>query len=141
MPTPPFYHLAANEGISEFDTSVKASASSTGGNFSVIESRTTGGAPYHVHTREDEYMYVVEGTIIVRCGDDVFEAGPRAFVFLPRTIPHSWDVVGEEATLLMMTAPAMLTEFLGEFHAAADWDERNRIAEMYGVTFLPDPGF
>lgn len=132
------YYLNAGEGVAGFDESVKASASSTGGMFSVIESRTTGGAPLHVHTREDEYFYVVEGTITVRCGDAVFEAGPRAFVFLPRGIPHSWDVVGEEATLLMMTTPAMLTEFLGEFHSAHSWEERTRIAETYGVTFLPE---
>lgn len=138
MSSQPPYNLNANEGVPRFDASVKASASSTGGMLSVIESRTTGGAPLHVHTREDEYFYVVEGTISVRCGNEAFEAGPRAFVFLPRGVPHWWDVVGEEATLLMMTTPAMLTEFLGDFHTATTWEERTRIAETYGVTFLPD---
>ena len=73
-----------------------------------------------MHSREDEYFYVLEGTIIVYCGEEVFTAGPRSFVSLPRGIPHAWDVGGEGvATLLMMTVPAMLEEFLEEFHAAS----------------------
>src|SRR5207244_6534467 len=84
---------------------------------SLIESRTRGGAPWHVHTREDEYFYVVEGTIVVHLDKETYEARPGSFVFLPRGVPHAWDVVGDGlATLLMMTAPAMLEEFLRQFH-------------------------
>src|SRR5258708_30521230 len=88
------YVLAAGEGVSGFGSEVKASRASTGGHLTLIESHTRGGAPLHVHTQEDEYFYVVEGTITVRCGDEVFEADPHSFVFLPRGIPHEWDVVG-----------------------------------------------
>ena len=41
------YVLLAGEGVAGFDASVKASRSSTGGNLTVIESRTKGGAPWH----------------------------------------------------------------------------------------------
>ncbi len=129
------YLLPAGTGIGG-DSSLKASVASTDGGLTVIESRTDGGAPLHVHTREDEYFYVLDGTISVRLGDETFEAGARSFVFLPRGIPHEWDVVGDEATLLMMTAPAMLDVFLGEFHAAATKEARDQVAEKYGITFL-----
>jgi quercetin dioxygenase-like cupin family protein len=33
-------------------------------------------APLHRHTREDEYSYVLEGTLGALLGDDVVEAGP-----------------------------------------------------------------
>src|SRR5258708_3225183 len=103
------YVLHAGEGVAGFDAAVKASRLSTGGNLSLIESRTRGGAPWHVHTREDEYFYVTEGTIMVSLGNERYEAGPGSFVFLPRGVPHAWDVGGDGvATLLMMTAPAML---------------------------------
>lgn len=128
------YFLQAGEGITA--SSTKASGVSTNGSLTLIESRTTGGAPLHVHTREDEYFYVLEGTLKVRLGDDTFEAGPRSFVFLPRNIPHEWDVVGEEATLLMMTIPAGLDTFLDEFHAAPTAEARNPITAKYGITFL-----
>src|SRR5262245_51715623 len=135
------YVLQAGEGVEGFGSGVKAGRASTGGNLTLIESRTRGGAPPHVHTREDEYFYVVEGTIVVRCGNDAFEAGPRSFVFLPRGIPHSWDVAGDGiATVLMITVPAMLEEFLEEFHAAPSADARQEIAARYGLTFLPGGG-
>src|SRR5438552_11015505 len=104
---------------------------------SLIESRTRGGAPWHVHSREDEYFYVIEGKIIVHCGDEIYSAGPGSFVFLPRGIPHAWNVGAEGvATLLMMTVPAMLEEFLQEFHRASTREDRDAVAAGYGIQFF-----
>src|SRR5579859_5049282 len=89
------YCLEAGQGVAELGPSVKAAVSSTAGGFSLIESTTAGGAPWHVHTREDEYFYVLEGKVVVWCGEEVFHAGPGSFVFLPRGVPHSWDVESE----------------------------------------------
>jgi mannose-6-phosphate isomerase-like protein (cupin superfamily) len=129
------YLLPPGEGVGG-DAAVKASRLTTGGALTLIESRTRGGAPLHVHSRDDECFYVLEGTLTVRCGDERFEAGPRSFVFLPRGIPHSWDVLGEEATLLMITVQAGLDEFLHEFHAAGSAEARNEVAARYGIQFL-----
>jgi hypothetical protein len=69
----------------------------------------------------------------------VFTVGPRSFVSLPRGTPHAWDVGGEGvATLLMMTVPAMLEEFLQQFHAASTREDRDAIAAEYGIQFLWD---
>jgi quercetin dioxygenase-like cupin family protein len=133
---PKGYVLQANEGVPGFGSGVKASRVSSGGLLTLMESHTTGGAPLHVHTREDEYFYVVDGTLTVRCGEETFEAGPRSFVFLPRGIPHEWDVVGDSATVLLITVPAMLEEFLEEFHAAPARADKDAVAERYGITFL-----
>ena len=129
------YILQPGEGVPGFATSVKASRASTGNTLTLIESRTSGGAPLHVHRNEDEYLYVLEGAISVRCGDQTAQVEAHGFIFLPRGIPHSWDVIGEEATVLMMTVPAMLAEFLQEFHAASG-EARHQIAEKYGITFV-----
>lgn len=130
------YVLAAGQGVHGGDSSLKAGSASTGGAFTLIESRTDGGAPLHVHTREDEYFYVLDGVISVQIGEKTFEAGARSFVFLPRNIPHAWDVVGDEATLLLMTIPAGLETFLDEFHAASGKEARDAVAARYGITFL-----
>ncbi len=77
-------------------------------------------------------MYVLEGSIWARCGDDRFELEPRSFVFLPRDVPHEWDVVGDEAVVLIVTAPAGLEEFLEGFHGGED---RADLAARYGIEF------
>jgi len=59
---------------------VKGSRESTGSAFTLIESRTGSGAPPHIHTREDEAMYVLAGLIVVRSASESTEAGPgRSF--------------------------------------------------------------
>jgi quercetin dioxygenase-like cupin family protein len=130
------YVLGAGEGV-EGAAEVKASRVSTGGALTLIESTTNGGASRHVHSREDEYFYVVEGAITVECGAERWEAGPRSFVFLPRGVPHAWDVVGDEATVLLMTVPAGLEAFLDEYHAATG-SARKAVAAEYGIEFLDD---
>jgi mannose-6-phosphate isomerase-like protein (cupin superfamily) len=134
--SPKPYLVRPGESVTGSANGVKASGSSTSGAFTMIESHTAGGAPWHVHTREDEYFYIVEGEITVWCGKEEFHAGPRSFVFLPRGVPHAWDVKSAgKATVLMMTVPAMLDEFLREFHAAKP-DQRDSVAQKYGLTFF-----
>ena len=41
--------------------------------------------PMHVHHREDESFYILEGELTLQCGERRFRAGTGAFVFLPRT--------------------------------------------------------
>ena len=130
------YMLAPGAGVAGFGSGVKAGVGSTAGGFTLIESSTKGGAPWHVHTREDEYFYVLEGEIVVWCGEEEFHGKAGSFIFLPRGIPHAWDVESEgKAKLLMMTVPGMLEEFLREFHPAKG-QERDAIAARYGITFF-----
>jgi quercetin dioxygenase-like cupin family protein len=128
------YLLQAGEGL-DGDPALKASRVSTSGSLTLIESHTDGGAPPHVHEREDEAMYVLDGEITLRVGDEEFRAGRNAFVFMPRGEEHSWDVVGDRAVVLVMATPAGLEEFLADFHRAADWAERDLVAARYGLTF------
>ena len=86
--TLPPYILLPNEGVEGAGDATKAGVNSTGGMFTCIESRTDGGAPRHVHTREDEYFYVLDGTLTVTIGEEVSEVSKGGFVFLPRGIPH-----------------------------------------------------
>ena len=111
----------------------KASAASTKGALTVIESHTTGGAPPHTHSREDEAFYVLDGVLTVRCGADIWEADRGCFVFLPRGLAHSWDVLTLSASLLIIAAPAGLDDFLREHHATSDPDRRAEISARYGT--------
>ena len=84
---------------------ILASSEDTGGRFALIEILAPKGTepPRHVHHREDETFYVLEGEITFYIGDEIYAATPGTFVFAPRGIPHSWvvetDVVRKLVTL------------------------------------------
>ena len=61
--------------------SVKATAESTHGAFGLVESRVAAGfsPPLHVHHREDESFYVLEGELTMQCGDRTFRAAAGSF--------------------------------------------------------------
>jgi quercetin dioxygenase-like cupin family protein len=63
------------------------------------------GPPLHAHHEEDELMYVLEGEIRLDLGDgesDIASAGTT--VALPHGIPHTWQVVSDEARFLTINA-------------------------------------
>lgn len=76
---------------------IKARAEDTGGAFGLIEAQAPPGAspPLHVHHREDETFWVLEGEVSVRCGEDTFRLGAGDFAFLPRGVAHTFVVEGE----------------------------------------------
>ena len=75
-------------------TSVKASAETTAGRVAVIEhlSPRGSGSPLHVHSREDEWFYVIEGELTFWVGGQVIDAPAGSFVYGPRGIPHTFLV-------------------------------------------------
>jgi mannose-6-phosphate isomerase-like protein (cupin superfamily) len=92
---------------------IKATGDDTAGAFTLIEQLAPAGfgPPLHVHHREDEAFYVLEGALRVVCGDRSFDAGPNSFVLLPRGIPHAFAVGDEGARLLQITSPAGFEDF------------------------------
>src|SRR5690349_22625657 len=87
---------------------IKATAESTGGAFGLVESWIAPGfsPPLHVHHREDEAFWVLEGEVSMRCGDRTFRAAAGSFVFLPRDVPHTFVVEGDQpARMLTLLTP------------------------------------
>ncbi len=87
---------------------VKATAETTAGAFGLLESVIAPGfsPPLHVHHREDESFYVLDGEVTMKCGDRTFRATAGAFVFLPRNIPHTFVVEGTQpARMLTLLTP------------------------------------
>jgi mannose-6-phosphate isomerase-like protein (cupin superfamily) len=76
---------------------IKATAGSTGGAYGLFESLIAPGfsPPLHVHHREDEAFWVLDGEVSMRCGDRTFRAPAGSFVFLPRDVPHTFVVEGD----------------------------------------------
>jgi quercetin dioxygenase-like cupin family protein len=102
--------------------SVKAGADQTGGAFALIEwSAPVGfGPPPHVHEREDEAFYVLEGTMEIDCGDQHWTAGPGDFAFLPRNIPHAFVITDGPVRGLQITTPSGFDKFIEEIGRPAE---------------------
>src|SRR5437868_14106914 len=75
-----------------------------GERFSLVEhpmSARSLAAPLHLHTREDEYSYVLQGRMGALLGDDVVEAGPGDLVHKPRNPWHTfWNAADEPCRIL-----------------------------------------
>jgi quercetin dioxygenase-like cupin family protein len=71
---------------------LKATGESTGGSLVLLENLTApgGGPPPHIHTREDEFWYVLDGTFEIRIGDQVHALGAGGFAYAPRGTVHNF---------------------------------------------------
>ena len=130
------YAVAAGAGLAS-DPGLKASHRSTCGALSVFETSIGGGPPLHVHDREDECFYVLDGKLSIRCGGEAFDAAAGSFVFLPRGRPHRFRAVGRPARLLLIAVPGGIEDYFREINAASGDDERTRIGERYGIRVVP----
>jgi quercetin dioxygenase-like cupin family protein len=87
---------------------VKATTATTGGGYGLIESVIPPGfsPPMHVHRREDESYYVLDGRLTLTWGGETFSATAGSYVFLPRDVPHTFVVEGDEpARMLTLITP------------------------------------
>jgi quercetin dioxygenase-like cupin family protein len=100
------------------------------------------GPPLHVHQREDEAFYVLEGMYEIRVGGRVIPAPPGTFAFLPRGIPHRYTNVGYRTGRLFVTiTPAGFEGFFEELSvlgpdAPVDRGRLEAIGRKYGLEIL-----
>jgi mannose-6-phosphate isomerase-like protein (cupin superfamily) len=101
-------------------------------------------APLHLHTREDEYSYVLQGRMGALLGDDVVEAGPGDLVFKPRNQWHTfWNAGDEPCRILEIISPAGFEQFFRELDALggalnADPEALAELSERYGQEMRPE---
>ena len=101
-------------------------------------------APLHMHTREDEYSFVLEGRMGGLLGDEVVEAGPGELVFKPRNEWHTfWNAGDEPCRILEIIAPAGFEHFFEELvdmggALNADPEEVAALAARYALDMRPE---
>jgi len=90
----------------------------SGGGFSLVEhpmSPKALAAPIHRHAREDEYSFVLEGSVGALLGDEVLIGKPGDLIFKPRNQWHTfWNAGDTPARILEIIAPAGFEKFFGE---------------------------
>jgi mannose-6-phosphate isomerase-like protein (cupin superfamily) len=92
-------------------------------------------APMHRHHKEDEYTYVLTGSIGAVLGDEEVVGRPGDLIFKPRNQWHTfWNAGDEPAAVLEIISPAGLEQFfrwLGTLTAPPDPEELAAMAAPY----------
>ena len=114
-------HIAEGEGkmlwVADELMTFKVSSEDTGGMYALTDSVVPpqGEAPLHVHHREDEAFWVLEGELEILVGEDTFRASTGSFVHLPKGVRHAYKNVGTgPARFLTLIVPAGLEKFFEE---------------------------
>lgn len=91
----------------------KALAADTGGRLALWEQQLPhrSSPPLHVHSREDEAWYVLEGALTVQVAERTFAAETGSFLWAPRGLPHTFRVDSPTARLLGIAVPAGFEQF------------------------------
>ena len=112
------------------------------------------GPPPHIHHREDESFYILEGEFEFLDDGRTFTAGAGSFVYLPKGRLHMHRAVGDvPAKALVLNTPAGIEKFIEEAGEPAtdrlsppappEMPELERIvliAQKYGIEVPPSPG-
>ena len=93
---------------------VKAAAADTGGAYTLVEIAVGPGyaAPLHVHHREDEGFWMLDGHATFEVGDETFEALAGTYLFGPRDVPHRWTAGRDGARMLYLFTPGGFEELI-----------------------------
>lgn len=100
---------------------IKATAADTGGRLSIVEVTEPPGAqaPLHVHHREDEAFWILDGSVILHVGDAVIEAAAGDYAFGPRGVPHRYEVGPDGCRMLFVCTPGGFEDLVREMSVPA----------------------
>jgi len=110
------FKRAQSLGVSQWEngnlTTNLAERKDTNGAFLLVEAKLAPGTepPPHVHTREDELFYVLEGEFDVYVGKDAFKVTAGECVFMPRFKPHAFVIRSPWLRVLALFTPAGLED-------------------------------
>lgn len=130
---------------------IKVTAQQTGGLLSIIEVTEPPNAdgPWHVHHREDEGFWILEGDVTLQIGDETIEAHAGDFAFGPRGVPHRYTVGDAGCRMLFIMTPGGFEQLIRDMSVPAqsrtlpppsdeepDWDHVARVAKANGCELL-----
>ena len=102
---------------------------STDSSFAIAEWGDPGGpvggrprfiAPWHVHHKDDEAWYVLEGSLCVQSGAERMELSAGAGVLVPRGTPHTYWNPGPGRVRYLLIMPPAILGLIQKIHALPD---------------------
>ena len=82
--------------------------------FSLVEVQGRHGdmPPLHVHNRDDESFFVLDGELTLFVGHEEMKLSKGSAAVAPRQVPHCYRVESEMATFLVINSPAGFERFV-----------------------------
>ena len=130
---------------------VKASAADTDGRYTLVEITAPPGlqVPLHVHYRDDEGFYVLDGSVTIYVGDATVELGPGQHAYGPRDVPHTFTIGPDGARMLWVLTPSGFEDFIHDVSVPAEQptvpppsvvppENAAEIVLRHGMDLLPD---
>jgi mannose-6-phosphate isomerase-like protein (cupin superfamily) len=131
----------------------KLGAPTADGRFALVETLATHATepPLHIHHREDEAWYILDGQMTFHVADQVLVATVGSFVFAPRGLAHAFTVDVEPTRVLVFATPAGFERFAEELGVEATSDvpppglqmpgpeTLGPVAERYGIEVIGPP--
>lgn len=125
---------------------VKLGTPGSSGTLTVLElvMESGQGPGLHVHSREHELWYVLEGEFRFLLGDSLVHEPTGGLAFGPRGTPHTFQNIGAgTGRLLVITGPSGLEDFFLEYHRLAtgpyDSTALEEAARVAGLDFVGPP--
>jgi quercetin dioxygenase-like cupin family protein len=95
---------------------IKTTADDTAGQLTIVEITAPPGleVPLHVHRRDDEGFWILEGDVTFEVGGATIEAHAGDYAFGPRNIPHRYTVGNDGCRMLFIMVPGGLEDLIRE---------------------------
>jgi quercetin dioxygenase-like cupin family protein len=100
---------------------IKATGADTGGRMALLDITEPPGAeaPRHVHHKEDEGFWVLDGEVTFDVGGTTIAATKGDYAFGPRDVPHSYRVGPSGCRMLFIVTPAGFENLVREMSVPA----------------------
>lgn len=123
------------KGVNANVLDLKISGTDTDGGFALFEQTSLSqgrGTPLHVHHKQNEVFYVIEGNYYFQVGTEYFHLAAGDSIFLPMKLPHAWTQVSEKGKMTVLFQPAGKMEAFFVRMAALDHEPgKEEIAKIF----------
>ncbi len=127
--------------------SIPLSREDTGGAFTLFRGTMppNAGSSLHVHRFEDEVIYILQGEITIKVGDDSYTAKAGTVALLPKGIPHAHhNHSDQEAHIFVIATPSGFEGFITESFALMtaaepDMEALGALSAKYGIEMTGNP--
>lgn len=124
---------------------IKVSSKDTENNLTVFayEGNAKGGPPLHVHLKQDEIFFIVDGEYLFKVGDDTYTLKAGDTIFLPKKVPHAFAQLTDKGKMFFMFQPSGKMEdyfrALGALTAAPTPEEGAKIFSDHEMKVVGPP--